>query len=57
MSTYREVTNIYVVRGYLPILITSWLWENYYVWWDTYLNNNKPAKADMLILKSKYNVF
>jgi len=57
MSIYREVTNIYVVRGYLPILITSWLWENYYVWWDTYLNNNKPAKADMLILKSKYNVF
>jgi len=38
------------------MLIASWLQENYSVHWDACLNNNKPTKADILILKSEYNI-
>ena len=38
------------------MIITTWLRENYSAHWDARLNNNKPTKADMFVLKSKYNV-
>ena len=56
MSACREVADIYIARGYPPMLIASWLRENYSVHWDARLNNNEPTKADMLVLKSEYNV-
>jgi len=57
VSACREVADIYIARGYPPMLIASWLQENYSVHWDACLNNNKPTKADILILKSEYNIF
>ena len=56
VSACREVEDIYIVWGYLPMLIASWLWENYSVHWDACLNNNEPTKADVFVLKSEYNI-
>ena len=38
------------------MLIDSQLRENYFVYWDTCLSNNKYTKGDVLALKNKYNV-
>jgi len=56
VSACREVADIYIARGYPPMLIASWLRENYAAHWDTRLNNNELTKADMLALKSEYNI-
>ena len=56
MSACREVADIYIARGYPPMLIASWLQENYSVRWDARLSNNEQTKADLLVLKSEYNV-
>jgi len=57
MSACREVADIYIARGYPPMLIASWLKENYSACWDAYFSNNELTKADVLVLKSEYNVF
>ena len=57
VSACREVADIYIARGYPPMLIASWLRENYSTHWDACLNNNEQTKADALVLKSEYNVF
>ena len=56
VSACREVADIYIAHGYPPMLITSWLRENYSACWDARLNNSELTKADVLVLKSKYNV-
>ena len=56
VSACREVADIYIAHGYPPTLIASWLRENYSACWDACLNNNEQTKADMLVLKSEYNV-
>jgi len=56
VSACREVADIYIAQGYPPMLIASWLRENYSARWDARLSNNELTKADVLVLKSKYNV-
>jgi len=56
VNAYREVADIYIAQGYPPMLIASWLQENYSAHWDAHLSNNKQTKADVLVLKSKYNI-
>ena len=56
MSACRKLVDIYIVCGYPLILITSWLQENYSACWNACLNNSELIKADMLVLKSKYNI-
>jgi len=57
MNAYKEVADIYIAYGYPLMLITSWLRENYSARWNTYLNSSEPSKADVFVLKSKYNRF
>ena len=52
----REVADIYITRGYPPMLIASWLRENYSARWDARFSNIERTKADVLVLKSEYNV-
>ena len=52
----REVADIYIARGYPPMLVVSWLRHNYLACWDNRLKDNKKVAADVLVLKSEYNI-
>jgi len=55
-DAYREVADIYIVRGYSLTLVASWLCHNYLACWDDCLKDNKKVAADVLVLKSEYNI-
>ncbi|KAF7764097.1 hypothetical protein Agabi119p4_8634 [Agaricus bisporus var. burnettii] len=52
----KEVADIYIARGYPPMLIANWLKQNYQTRWDTRLRETSPPRADVLVLKSEYNI-
>jgi hypothetical protein len=52
----REVADIYISRGYPPMLIATWLKLNYRVRWEARLREFSPPRADVLVLKSEYNI-
>ncbi|KXN84277.1 hypothetical protein AN958_12783 [Leucoagaricus sp. SymC.cos] len=55
-SACREVADIYIVRGYPPLLIAAWLKGNYQARWESRLVESPPLQADVLVLKSEYNI-
>jgi len=52
----REVADIYIARGYPLMLVASWLRHNYLACWDSRLKDNDKVAADVLVLKSEYNI-
>ncbi|KAF7771867.1 hypothetical protein Agabi119p4_6178 [Agaricus bisporus var. burnettii] len=52
----KELANIYIARGYPPMLIAAWLRDNYRARWDARLREFSPLRADVLVLKSEYNI-
>jgi hypothetical protein len=54
-SACKEASDIYIARGYPPLLIASWLRENYRARWEARLRETPPERADVLVLKSEYN--
>lgn len=55
-SACKELANIYIARGYPPMLIAAWLRNNYRARWDARLRESSPQRADVLVLKSEYNI-
>jgi hypothetical protein len=55
-SACKEHADIYIARGYPPMLIAAWLRDNYRARWDARLREFSPLRADVLVLKSEYNI-
>ncbi|KXN81808.1 hypothetical protein AN958_03738 [Leucoagaricus sp. SymC.cos] len=52
----KEVADIYIARGYPPLLIAAWLRGNYRARWESRLVEPPSLSADVLVLKSEYNI-
>jgi hypothetical protein len=52
----KQIADIYIARGYPPMLIAAWLKLNYRARWDARLREFSPPRADVLVLKSDYNI-
>jgi hypothetical protein len=51
----KGLATLYIARGYPDTLVLTWLRNNIKERWENRLNDNKPAREQVLVLKSEFN--